>query len=147
MFNYPYFLEDEDDDEDVPATAPSLTVIPGGADGSEPAEPAERPTLTVVSDEDEPTNPLYRTAVQVTATDAPGKLTFPETAEVRKAAHKARKLWPGPVGDLVYRELTDYANFAFRFERFSIMQQLLQYVIDAELPPDPPPAAPAAAAA
>jgi hypothetical protein len=130
VFDYPYFLEDEDEDEDVPATAPSLTVIPGGGDSDAGAEVAQ-PALTVVGD--------------APATTLGMRLHYKECANVRTAALKARRLWPGPVGELVFRELTAYANFGFRFERTGLTEQLLQHVLDAELDPNPP--APAAAAA
>ncbi|MBC3192953.1 hypothetical protein H7X46_17990 [Pseudonocardia sp. C8] len=46
--------------------------------------------------------------------DAPG-LAFHEKASYRAAAGHARRALPGPVGELVHRELTAYAEFGHRF--------------------------------
>lgn len=46
--------------------------------------------------------------------DAP-KLAFHEQGRYRAAAGHARRVLPGPVGELVYRELSAYAEFGYRF--------------------------------
>ena len=46
--------------------------------------------------------------------DAP-LLGFPQRARCREAAHRARNAYPGPLGELVARELTSYAEFGYRF--------------------------------
>jgi hypothetical protein len=113
------------------------------------SEPTERPHLTVVRNEDEePANPLHSTAVRHSTPVMPLRPTrdFTERTKVRRAAQLARKIWPGPVGDLVYRELADYAEFGFRFERTSFTERLLQQVLDND-PDRPTPPTPAAQAA
>lgn len=46
--------------------------------------------------------------------DAPS-LEYPERARCLAAAHHARRTYPGPLGELVARELTSYADFGHRF--------------------------------
>ena len=41
-------------------------------------------------------------------------LRLHEKSRLRAAAHHARRALPGPVGDLVHRELLAYAEFGYR---------------------------------
>ncbi|QJY47104.1 hypothetical protein [Pseudonocardia broussonetiae] len=46
--------------------------------------------------------------------DAPA-LDYGDRARCLAAAHRARRTYPGPLGELVARELTSYAEFGHRF--------------------------------
>jgi hypothetical protein len=46
--------------------------------------------------------------------DAP-VLAYAQRARCLTAAHHARTTYPGPIGELVARELTSYADFGHRF--------------------------------
>ncbi|MDN5931423.1 MAG: hypothetical protein L0I24_10235 [Pseudonocardia sp.] len=43
------------------------------------------------------------------------RLPMHETSRLRAAALHARRTIPGPIGELVHRELTAYADFGYRF--------------------------------
>ena len=43
------------------------------------------------------------------------RMQLHEISHYRAAAHHARRLYQGPLGDLVFRELTAYADFGYRF--------------------------------
>lgn len=77
--------------------------------------------------------------------DAP-RLPFPEQVRFRAAARDARRLLPGPVGELVHRELTAYAEFGYRFGDDGLIERLAAAVL--AMPPAPSPrGAPRAAGA
>lgn len=46
--------------------------------------------------------------------DAPS-LPFHDASRFRAAAHHARRIYPGPLGELVAREFVAYAEFGHRF--------------------------------
>jgi hypothetical protein len=47
-----------------------------------------------------------------------------EKARYRAAAVLARRIYPGPLGELVHRELTAYAEFGYRFSDDGLIPQL-----------------------
>jgi len=47
-----------------------------------------------------------------------------ERARYRIAALHGRRIYPGPLGELVYRELTAYADFGYRFTDDGLIPQL-----------------------
>lgn len=52
-----------------------------------------------------------------------------ESARYRAAARHARQLYPGPVGELVFRELSAYADFGFRFAGDGLIPRLVATVL------------------
>jgi hypothetical protein len=52
-----------------------------------------------------------------------------ERARVRAAAHHARRVLPGVVGELVHRELTAYADFGFRFASDALIPRLADEIL------------------
>lgn len=60
--------------------------------------------------------------------DAP-KLAFHEQGRYRAAAGHARRVLPGPVGELVYRELSAYAEFGHRFAGDALIPRLAAAVL------------------
>jgi len=47
-----------------------------------------------------------------------------ERGRYRTAALHGRRIYPGPLGELVYRELTAYADFGYRFTDDGLIPQL-----------------------
>lgn len=70
----------------------------------------------------------------VAATDPPPRLEHHETSRLRAAAHRGKKLYPGPVGLLIERELMGYEEFGFRFDRGGQTAALVHHLMTAPLP-------------
>lgn len=60
--------------------------------------------------------------------DAP-RLAFREQGRYRAAAVHARRVIPGPLGELVHRELQAYAEFGHRFGDDALIQRLAAAVL------------------
>ncbi|GAA4902687.1 hypothetical protein EV188_1011233 [Actinomycetospora succinea] len=60
--------------------------------------------------------------------DAP-VLPLHEMSRVRAAAHHARRALPGPLGDLVHRELLAYAEFGHRMTADALIPRLAADVL------------------
>lgn len=73
---------------------------------------------------------LYAATSAATPGDAQA-LSFTETSRYRAAAHHARRLLPGALGELVRRELTAYADFGYRLSRDHLIDQLATQVLTA----------------
>lgn len=48
---------------------------------------------------------------------------------VRAAAHRAARLYPGPVGEFLRRELLAWGEFGHRFERGSLSARLVHHLM------------------
>lgn len=57
------------------------------------------------------------------------KLHLHEAARLRAAAHHARRVLPGPLGELVARELTAYAEFGYRFAADALIPRLVTEIL------------------
>ena len=72
--------------------------------------------------------------------DVPGdakRLTFHESALYRTAAGRARRIYPGPIGELVFRELSAYVEFGYRLGNEGLIPRLADAVLAADAnPPD-----------
>ena len=124
----------------LPAPVDALGAVAAAAAATSPDDAlAGAPAPT--EDEDGPLNPLHQSMVSNTVTPNPtvsiGAIDGGKKTEIGKAAVKAGKLYPGPVGELVTRELNDYSKFGFRFDMTAFSERLLQHVLDAELPSAP----------
>ncbi|WP_344425049.1 hypothetical protein [Pseudonocardia ailaonensis] len=53
-----------------------------------------------------------------------------ERGEIRVAALRARRLYPGEVGELLYRELLAYADFGHRFARDALIPELAARILE-----------------
>jgi hypothetical protein len=53
-----------------------------------------------------------------------------ERARYRIAALHGRRIYPGPLGELVYRELTAYADFGYRFTDDGLIPRLAADIDD-----------------
>jgi hypothetical protein len=60
--------------------------------------------------------------------DAP-ELHFHERSRYRAAAGHARRIYPGPLGELVFRELNAYAEFGHRFNDDGLIPRLATSVL------------------
>lgn len=57
-----------------------------------------------------------------------------EKMRIRAAAFRAKKLYPGPVGELVSKELLDWEGFGYRFDRHGLVGRLVEHLMIAPLP-------------
>ena len=63
------------------------------------------------------------------------RLAFQEQGRYRAAALHARRVVPGPVGELIHRELTAYADFGYRFSNDGLVPRLAAAVLAIESDP------------
>lgn len=54
-----------------------------------------------------------------------------EKVRCREAALRARRLYPGPLGDLAHRELSAYADFGHRFSTDALVPDLATAILAA----------------
>ena len=57
-----------------------------------------------------------------------------ERSRIRAAALHGRRLYPGPLGELVHRELTAYADFGYRFAADALVPRLAAEILSAVVP-------------
>lgn len=57
------------------------------------------------------------------------QLQLHEASRCRAAAGHARRVYPGPLGELVFRELSAYAEFGYRFDTDGLIQRLAAAVL------------------
>ena len=50
-------------------------------------------------------------------------------ARLRSAAHRVTRIYPGPVGELLERELRTWEEFGFRFGSAGLMAALVDHVL------------------
>lgn len=63
--------------------------------------------------------------------DPDGRLSPQESSRLRAAAHHAKRAYPGPIGELLARELTAYADFGYRFAAGGLFVRLADDVLGA----------------
>lgn len=56
-------------------------------------------------------------------------LGAPDVMRYRTAALRARRAYPGPVGELMSRELNAYADFGHRFSSDALIPQLAEEIL------------------
>ena len=59
-----------------------------------------------------------------------------ERSRVRAAALHARRLYPGDLGELAYRELVAYADFGYRFAADALIPRLAAEILARSRPDD-----------
>ena len=57
-------------------------------------------------------------------------LDHQEKTLYRRAALHGRRIYPGPLGELVHRELTAYADFGYRFKDDGLIPRLAAAIHD-----------------
>lgn len=81
--------------------------------------------------------PLHQYSCTVPA-DAPPRMEQQERMQLRAAAFRATRVFPGPVGELVSKELLSWEEHGWRIGGHGLIRRLVKAVTDAELPvPDP----------
>ena len=93
----------------------------------EPAPPARASAAHIPAPDDVDTGPLGRSETM-------------DRALIREAAVRANQIYPGPVGELLSRELLSWEQFGYRLgSRTSIMQIVEQILSTCEAAIDQPP--------
>lgn len=69
--------------------------------------------------------------------DAADYLLDTRKRQARTAAERARILYPGPVGEMLARELDVWAEFAYRFTGASLIDKLIDHLLDPKRQVDP----------
>lgn len=79
--------------------------------------------------------PVYERVLQAPITDMPEPMAFPEKQRTRAAAFRATKAYPGPVGELIARELMSWDEFGYRLGSHALVSRLVDHVLEVA-PPD-----------
>jgi hypothetical protein len=58
------------------------------------------------------------------------KLRSPDRVRLHQAGMKARLRYPGPVGELIARELDIWLQFGYRFEARGLTGRLVRHLLD-----------------
>jgi hypothetical protein len=58
-----------------------------------------------------------------------------EKSRLRAAARHARQVYPGDIGELIFRELTAYADFGIRFSVDALIPRLATQILAMPAPP------------
>ena len=66
--------------------------------------------------------------------DAPPLLQHERSPTCRAAGLHARRLYPGPLGELVFRELTAYADFGYQFAADALIPRLAAEILAKVVP-------------
>jgi hypothetical protein len=70
---------------------------------------------------------------------APTPLTPAEATRLRYAAARALRTHPGPIGELLHRELLAWQDFGHRFGAGRLTSAVADQILAAPLPPDAQP--------
>jgi hypothetical protein len=70
---------------------------------------------------------------RIDAQTPPERLEPHEKMRVRAAAFRATKVYPGPVGECISRELMTWEEFGWRFGGGGLVDRLIRHVEDAPL--------------
>lgn len=61
--------------------------------------------------------------------NTPARMAAHEANRIRAAAFRAKNLYPGPVGELINRELLTWEEFGFRVGDHSLVRRLVDDVM------------------
>ena len=78
------------------------------------------------------TGGLFRVGASVVpdpAYAAPERLTHPERMRIRAAAFQAPRRYPGPVGEVLAKELRDWEDFGYRFGGRALIIRLVDEIM------------------
>ncbi|WP_255426062.1 hypothetical protein [Pseudonocardia sp. C8] len=67
---------------------------------------------------------------------APAPMEHHEKMRMRAAAFRATRLYPGPVGELVSRELLTWEEFGYRLGGNRLVMELVDHVLKAQPSPE-----------
>lgn len=77
--------------------------------------------------------PLVQYGVAV-PTAPPVRMDSDERMKLRAAAFRATRVFPGPVGELVSKDLLAFEEFGYRLGAHGLVRRLVAAVMNAELP-------------
>lgn len=63
--------------------------------------------------------------------DPPVALDHYEKMQIRQAAFKATRIFPGPIGEVLSREILTWEEFGYRFGSGSLMRRLIAEILKA----------------
>lgn len=66
-------------------------------------------------------------------TEPPAKMDLHEKSRASAAAHRAKKLYPGVVGEVLFRELEAYAQWGYRLDQTGLMPRLVAHIMTTEV--------------
>lgn len=84
-----------------------------------------------------PDTPLREPLVQygeAVPTDAPERMDHHDRMQLRAAAFRATRVFPGPVGELISKDLMAFEEFGYRLGAHGLVRRLVAAVMNAELP-------------
>lgn len=64
----------------------------------------------------------------------PAPMDHHEKIRLRAAAFRATRLYPGPVGELLSRELLTWEDFGYRLGGEQLVMRLVDHVLEAPIP-------------
>lgn len=70
----------------------------------------------------------------VTPPGPPWPMDHHEKMRMRAAAHRATRLYPGPVGELLSREIASWEEFGFRLGGRHLVMRLVDHLMTAPTP-------------
>lgn len=68
---------------------------------------------------------------ETSATVPPPKLDFPEKSRASAAAYRAVRLFPGPVGEVLHREIEFYVMCGLRTDQTCLLPRLIDHLMTA----------------
>ena len=78
--------------------------------------------------------PIDLTSPSPSPIHRPDKLEQHERMQLRTAAVRAKQVYPGPVGELISRELLDWEQFGYRTGGAGLVRALVDAVLKVEKP-------------
>ncbi|MGI8799721.1 MAG: hypothetical protein ACR2GE_10620 [Pseudonocardia sp.] len=66
--------------------------------------------------------------------DGPSRMDHHEKMRLRAAAHRASRLYPGPVGELLCLELLSWEEFGYRLGGEQMIMRIVDHVLTAPVP-------------
>lgn len=68
---------------------------------------------------------------------SPPVMSLHEKTRLRAAAYRASRVYPGPVGELLSREILVWEEFGFRLGGGGLILRLVDQVLKMPIPPNP----------
>lgn len=65
------------------------------------------------------------------ATAAPAKMDLHEQSRVSAAGHRAKRMFPGPIGELLHREIDAWAHWGYRIDQSGLLPRVVDHIMTA----------------
>lgn len=85
---------------------------------------SEQPSITLTTPP-----PVYVDPETLTSGIRPIPMPLPDKMRLQAAANQAKRLYPGPAGEMIARELVAYAEFGFRVGPGSLVGRLVEELL------------------